>query len=109
MGLDNGTSVTYLSSPTTYSFYDSSWHNVSVQANSTTLLLYIDGKSAGSTDTTWSGSTRWPTNTTNIGRDNNNSNYFFRGAISSFKIYNRVLSAAEIQQNFNALRGRFGI
>ena len=28
---------------------------------------------------------------------------------SSFKVYNRVLTAAEIQQNFNALRGRFGI
>jgi Concanavalin A-like lectin/glucanases superfamily len=29
--------------------------------------------------------------------------------ISSCKIYNRALSATEIQQNFNATRGRFGI
>lgn len=29
--------------------------------------------------------------------------------ISSFSIYNRALTASEIQQNFNALRGRFGI
>jgi hypothetical protein len=29
--------------------------------------------------------------------------------ISFFKIYNRVLSRAEIQQNFNAIRGRYGI
>jgi hypothetical protein len=29
--------------------------------------------------------------------------------LSSFMFYNRGLSAAEIQQNFNALRGRFGI
>jgi hypothetical protein len=28
---------------------------------------------------------------------------------SSFKVYNRALTAAEVQQNFNALRGRFGI
>jgi hypothetical protein len=27
----------------------------------------------------------------------------------SYKVYNRVLSASEVQQNFNALRGRFGI
>jgi hypothetical protein len=33
----------------------------------------------------------------------------FNGNISSVKIYNRALTAAEIQQNFNALRGRFGI
>jgi len=33
----------------------------------------------------------------------------FQGKISNFKIYNRALTASEIQQNFNALRGRFGI
>jgi hypothetical protein len=31
------------------------------------------------------------------------------GSQSSLKIYNRALSAAEIQQNFNALRGRYSI
>jgi hypothetical protein len=31
------------------------------------------------------------------------------GDIYSVKVYNRALTAAEIQQNFNALRGRFGI
>ena len=30
-------------------------------------------------------------------------------AFSCFKLYNRALSAAEIQQNFTALRGRFGV
>ena len=33
----------------------------------------------------------------------------WRGSISELKIYNRALTAAEVQQNFNALRGRFGI
>ncbi len=33
----------------------------------------------------------------------------FNGYISFVHVYNRALSAAEIQQNFNALRGRFGI
>jgi len=33
----------------------------------------------------------------------------FKGNISNFRIYNRALTASEIQQNFNALRGRFGI
>ena len=31
------------------------------------------------------------------------------GRVSNVKLYNRVLTAAEIQQNYNALRGRFGI
>jgi hypothetical protein len=29
--------------------------------------------------------------------------------LASFRVYNRALTQAEIQQNFNALRGRFGI
>jgi hypothetical protein len=29
--------------------------------------------------------------------------------ISTFRIYNRALTASEIQQNFNAVRGRYGI
>jgi hypothetical protein len=35
------------------------------------------------------------------------SNFF--GNISAINYYNRALSAAEILQNFNALRGRYGI
>jgi hypothetical protein len=31
------------------------------------------------------------------------------GAVYSTKIYNRALTAAEVSQNFNALRGRYGI
>jgi hypothetical protein len=33
----------------------------------------------------------------------------FQGNISQVSIYNRALTVAEIRQNFNALRGRFGI
>jgi hypothetical protein len=33
----------------------------------------------------------------------------FQGSISNVNIYTRALSAAEVKQNFNALRGRFGI
>jgi hypothetical protein len=33
----------------------------------------------------------------------------FRGNISNTQIYNRALSPAEIRQNFNATRGRYGI
>ena len=35
--------------------------------------------------------------------------YVFPGNISQASIYNRALSASEVSQNFNAIRGRFGI
>jgi hypothetical protein len=36
-------------------------------------------------------------------------NYFPKNTIANSKMYNRALTAAEVLQNFNALRGRFGI
>lgn len=40
---------------------------------------------------------------------NENYMYYPKCSISNAKMYNRALSAAEVLQNFNALRGRFGI
>jgi hypothetical protein len=36
-------------------------------------------------------------------------NYYAKNTISNMKMYNRALTAQEIQQNFNALRGRYGL
>jgi hypothetical protein len=44
-----------------------------------------------------------------IGADVNGGAEPFTGNIYSVKVYNRVLSAAEVQQNFNAMRGRYVI
>jgi hypothetical protein len=37
------------------------------------------------------------------------ASYFSNSSISSVQLYNRALSASEINQNFEALRGRYGI
>ena len=108
-GVDNGTSFTYIQSPTTYQFFDSSWHHTVCQATPTERHLYIDGEYISSLTDAWPGITRWPTNALNIGRDNNNVMLFFTGAIPMLNIYNKVLTAAEVQQNFNATKGRFGL
>ena len=36
-------------------------------------------------------------------------NGFFKGNLSNISVYNRALSPSEVSQNFNALRGRYGI
>lgn len=38
-----------------------------------------------------------------------NSNYYWNGNIYSVRLYSKALTAAEVSQNFNAMRGRFGI
>jgi hypothetical protein len=57
-------------------------------------------------------STSWTTNGNMVLGDfrigvATNLNAYYRGNISNFKIYNRALTAQEIQQNFNALKGRY--
>ena len=37
------------------------------------------------------------------------TNYYFNGKISNIQIYNRALSASEVLQNYNALKGRFNL
>jgi hypothetical protein len=83
------------------------WYNVVCQATPTNTYIYVNGVLKNSRSVTWLGDTVWPTNTWNLGRDNNNSNYFFTGSIASHKLYNRVLSASEVLQNYNAQKSRF--
>jgi len=48
-------------------------------------------------------------NTVNLGYYFNANQPYTNGKIASCSLYNRALTDAEITQNFNALRGRFGI
>ena len=44
-----------------------------------------------------------------VGKDDANESRYYLGSIAQALIYNRALTAAEIQQNFNATRSRFGL
>mgnify|MGYP006280322525 CR=1 FL=1 len=67
--------------------------------------LYENGVSRATRDYTGVGLSA-QTNSIWIGRG---TDTYFPGNIYSVKVYNRALTATEIQQNFNALRGRFGV
>jgi hypothetical protein len=41
--------------------------------------------------------------------DVSNPRFFFEGKIPSLKIYNKILNADEVRQNYNALKTRFGL
>jgi len=84
------------------------WNMYACSWDGTTLSAYLNGNLINS------GVKTGPLNTADtgvleIGRDDGIGSRVFNGNISQVKIYNRALTAAEIQQNFNATRGRFGI
>ena len=80
------------------------WFHMAGVYDGTTGYLYINGVLAASSAKTWS----TVQSTAQIGRQTNGAEYF-NGNISSAKIYNRALTASEINQNFDALRGRYGL
>jgi hypothetical protein len=106
--VDNGTDLGGVTTSGTFST-DNKWYNATFYHTGTNMGIYINGVFGNSTNRTWDGTGRYPTNGWNLGRDNNNSNQFYPGHIASCKIYNRVLTAQEILQNYNATKGRFNL
>lgn len=84
------------------------WYQiVLVRDSASSQVVYINGKSIG----TGTVSTSFTDGQTDIGGLHGNSGYsgFTAGKVANVKIYNRALTSNEVLQNFNALRGRFGV
>jgi hypothetical protein len=91
---------------------DNNWHHiVAVKNGDASCAIYVDGvvRASGVPVANWSGTNPWFAMEIQVGRDQNDAPYYFNGRIDVGRVYNRGLSAAEVQQNFNALRGRYGI
>ena len=83
------------------------WYNVVFSFNSSVLSYYVNGVAYGTSTLTWPETTA---HKVFIGSWYSiNTSYDFAGNISNAQLHNRALSAGEVAQNFNALRGRFGV
>jgi hypothetical protein len=99
----NGSWSTVVSS-TTLSL--NTWYYGAVTFNTTTgWILYLNGvqEATNTSTTTFTGNGEILVGAYSTGAN------VFTGRIATTQVYNRALTAAEVQQNFNALRGRFGI
>jgi hypothetical protein len=90
-----------------FNFLSNVWYNVSATYSSSQKIIYVNGNAVSSI----SGGNQLTSASTDIriGADTSSFQYLLNGNISQVSIYNRALTAAEIQQNFNATRSRFGI
>ena len=77
----------------------------------TTMKLYVNGESTGTTRAYSAGSTGIlkDLNGVTIGGNFNSSQPYFNGDIPIAKIHNRALTAGEVKQNYNAYKNRFDI
>lgn len=84
------------------------WNHVVCTFSSGSVNFYINGKFDSLKTTTTTAFTPGG-NILKIGRRAFNTASILSGTLGIVKIYNRVLSETEVLQNFNALRGRFGV
>ncbi len=83
------------------------WYYITITVDSSGAILYINASSVGTR--AWTGTPGAPTTTQELTIGEYPPNGFFGGKIATSQIYNRALSTAEITQNFNAQRNRFGV
>ncbi len=87
------------------------WHNIVATSNGAgTYNMYIDGVLDNDGANYAASSTPYVTSTgyLYIGQRGNSGGYA-HCSLPSVMIYNKALSSTEVQTNFNALRGRYGI
>ena len=80
------------------------WFNFVGVFNGSTAFTYINSSLMSITSVPWTVTL----STARVGCGIANTN-FFPGNVSHVSVYNRALIAGEVQQNFNALRGRYGL
>ena len=93
------------------------WYHLTHTYNGTTQLFYINGVLAATYNSAASGNISYDASNTllAIGADFNGTGYnvgpnvYTNGKMPVVRIYNIALSAAQVLQNYNATKGRFGL
>jgi len=87
---------------------DGQWNYLVSIRSGTTHILYGNGITNTTSNTV--SSTSLDTSILRFGVENSGVGVsYYKGNIASAQIYNRALSAQEVLQNYNALKGRFGL
>lgn len=97
----------FLAYQSTASISLNTWYNVTVTFNTTSgFKIYINGQLDSSHNMTLA---HLGSGTTNLGAYSNSGGNYLNGRISKVYTYNRVLTAGEVLQNFNADRAQFNL
>jgi len=81
------------------------WQNICITKNGTSFTYYKNGSSIA----TLTSSITKPSKPFFIGGDNTTSTEFSDHRIAIVMVYTAALTASEVAQNFNAIKGRYGL
>ena len=88
------------------------WYRATIVCNDagTGYQFYLNGVAEGGTHVGFAWTAAMSSlSIGHIGRSDAGSGRYFDGTLETTQVYNRALSASEVQQNFNATRGRYGL
>ena len=85
------------------------WNNVGFTYAGTTLTGYLNSSNVGTTTFTWSKPSDIYFGIMSFDGTNMGTSAYGDGNVSNIQVYNRALTAAEIQQNFIATRSRYSV
>jgi hypothetical protein len=114
-GTTNKISYTWNNAVNTYTWDsgltipDLTWCMIAVSVTSTSATAYLCQSSGITSATNTVSHTSTTLDDIKIAQDDLNASRFFNGRISVAMIYDRALSAIEIQQNYNAIKTRYGL
>jgi len=104
----NGTTAETTSTATNFS--TNTWYNIALVANSSAGQVYFYYNGILDGGVAYNGTIKQNASATlSIAADAANSRRYWQGNISNTLIYNRALSTAEVLQNYNATKKRFGL
>ena len=110
VGANVGSNPAGSSISVSYTAQINTWYNMVGVADGINIIMYINGVSVGSTLLSGITIPRSENGSPiTIGTRSTANTPELNALVGPISIYNRGLSALEVQQNFNALRGRFGI
>lgn len=93
--------------PTLLDTSGSRWYFVTTTIDTNRVVLYLNGIEGANYTTSFTiGS--W-TSAASVGRRGFADQFYLSGSVGAIIGYNRVLTAQEIQQNFNVMRDRYGV
>lgn len=96
-------------------YNDGEWHLVMFTRNDSTLTLYVDGSSIASQSDTLTGTiinsqeVWWGKSAFTAGGVNPDGSYQYTGDLGELFVYDRVLTAGEILQNYDATKSKYGL
>jgi hypothetical protein len=107
----NGSNGTGFDSQSTFA---SGWHHFVATYNGSGISygnfdFYHNGIIANITNPTFGNPTTIPNKTFNVGGISAENTVYWSGNIAYVKLYNKLLSADQILDNYNATKGRFGL